>query len=509
MKRYLSIAAVCSAILVCLPSSQSFDAQYLHLLTGDERAQLELKRLHFGVDGDISKLRDIAVRAGDDYWLMELASKDDVTSMLVLAERSTRESTRINWLARAANLGSAEGQFQLALESDSVNKRLSLLLSSAQAGHLPAQHALANWFIMNQSVDDALPWLEKTANHYPDDAFALAKYYWQMARVEEAKAYFLLAKDMGEQRAESYLQTVIEGPSTVDAIVSSKMVYTNIDRTPSDTKACAMNLLPVAKSLANQVQAQQMITQLQQDKRLSSLPICVSPPVWLEDSELTCEVKLRSGAQRMMCDLTQLEPIVTQHNVTHVIVFNPVGRAYVDMGAMYLDLNDTYAVFVHELAHFAGFADEYPMSEHLADIHCEQQTAPNLLFAGEIAYEPHTRAAEWQRIIELSDGKSLGIHSARTCNNVNRKAYKLTAARTFLEFHDSEYIPEVYRTLWREQLLAKRQWYPVSINIAHLYQERGMQSSASHWFNVAYNQSLQPAEQLQGVIDQNAEIAPK
>jgi carboxypeptidase C (cathepsin A) len=84
---------------------------------------------------------------------------------------------------------------------------------------------------------------------------------------------------------------------------------------------------------------------------------------------------------RLGCGLYPLSQLKTPLSFTHMVVFAEQGKANVNNGVMFLDQTDTYSVFVHELAHFAGFVDEYALPESLADYHCSKNLAPNLLLS--------------------------------------------------------------------------------------------------------------------------------
>jgi hypothetical protein len=140
---------------------------------------------------------------------------------------------------------------------------------------------------------------------------------------------------------------------------------------------------------------------------------------------------------------------VARHSEGGVIVTDR-GKANVDNGVMYLDIADDYAVFVHELAHFAGFVDEYPMSAQQANIVCRSVKAPNLVVEGELTYQPISRIQEWRTL-----DQSLSLSVSRTCEKVGVTAYKPSTAMTFLEHHDIGHIPPIYLALWRSQIESK------------------------------------------------------
>ncbi|MDM7860655.1 hypothetical protein QTP81_08610 [Alteromonas sp. ASW11-36] len=465
-------------------------------------AQL-FKRFWHGDLEALAQLRASTLASADVYWLQQLADLDDIDSLLKLAELSSDENERIALLKRAANLGSSQGQFLWALEQRNPEQRIALFRQSAEQGYLRAQHALANWYLLKGSKDKAEQWLKLTASSYADDAFALADYYWVRGDERLAVEYFQQALSLGHPRAEKFLRVAEQGAMRLsemsDTVLAFEPLVTN-----SPAIDCVMNILPIARSLANKVQAEQFVDQLRADRRLAQLPMCVSDAVWLNSEDFSCNMVRSSGTRRMRCDVHQLADLVTEQDVTHVVVFNPENRAYVDAGVMYLDLLDTYSVFVHELAHFAGFIDEYPMSKTLAQAHCAQRTAPNLLFSGDMFYEPLDRLDYWLGLMSQTTTNDAGIYPARTCNNVQQKAYKLVNSRTFMEFHDTNNIPDIYRRIWRDQIVKRAHWYPIAVNIARWHERADDLQTAQYWYSFAEAQAkAAPAQTIDaGIVDE-------
>ncbi len=463
-------------------------------------AQL-FKRFWHGDLSALERLRKSTLEHEDIYWLQQLADMDDIDSFLKLAELSDDESIRLGLLKRAANLGSAQGQFLWALEQHNPTKRLALLKQSANQGYIRAQHVLANWYLLNGQKNNAAQWLVQTAQYYVEDAFALANYYWNNEQTDLAVQFFSKAHALGHVRASEFLDYAQKGANLISNLLGTDVLFFPL-APDSTTSKCVMRILPIARSLANQVQANDFIAQLRKDRRLAHLPMCVSDPVWIKGSDFNCEVSRIHGAQRMRCDVRQLADLVTQQNITHVVVFNPENRAYVDAGIMYLDSLDTYSVFVHELAHFAGFIDEYPMSKTLAKAHCEQRTAPNLLFSGDMYYEPLARLDYWLALMSETSTQDAGIYPARTCNNVQQKSYKLVNSRTFMEFHDTDNIPDIYRRIWHDQLINRAHWYPVAVNIARWHERAADYKTAQTWYAFAETQATtEPRADVEDNVD--------
>lgn len=439
----------------------------------------------------LDELRNRAIQSSDFYWLEQLAALNDVDAMIALANLSPRESTQLSWFRRAATLGSSQAQFKLGLSASDPEERETMLIASAEQGFVSAQHALANWYVLNTDYEKAIPWLEKTFTVYAQDAMTLANVRWQKDQVAEAVEAFNIAATLGANEAQAYAGFAVNGTDELQSLINTSLQFRKITPTTSvarDTD-CVMRIAIVAKSLTNRVQAQRFFHQVTHDQRLVDIPMCFSEPVWLDDDDLPCDVAARGGAQRMMCNAGTLGEWIERSAITHLVVLNPSHKAYVDAGIMYLDSQDTYSVFVHELAHFAGFADEYPIAKNLARVHCAQQTAPNLVFLGDIHYQPLERIQQWQQLLNRFPNQQHAIVPTRTCNNIGQQAFKPTSTRTFMEFHDTGNIPLIYREMWRLQLEEKRHWLPVFVNIARDYEWQGDAALAKAWYDRA-NRSL-------------------
>ena len=82
-----------------------------------------------------------------------------------------------------------------------------------------------------------------------------------------------------------------------------------------------------------------------------------------------------------------------------------------------------------------------------------------------------------------------GIYPARTCNNVQQKSYKLVNSRTFMEFHDTNNIPDIYRRIWHDQLTNRAHWYPVAVIIARWHERAADYQTAQTWYAFAETQA--------------------
>jgi hypothetical protein len=226
-------------------------------------------------------------------------------------------------------------------------------------------------------------------------------------------------------------------------------------------------------------QAHNYYYQFQEDERLASLPICINKPIWVEHEDFNCQNRPTNN-YRITCSLAHLDKVLTPGSFTHLAIFAEQGKANVVNGVMYLDLADKYSVFVHELAHFVGFIDEYPLSPEFAGFFCSgQQDFPNIAVVPEEGSLEDLDLSYWQSL-----GSGIALARANTCNNHPAQAYKFSSEMTFMEFHDTDYIPQLYLDIWRQRLEDKGMMRIAAINIAQSLEETGNTPAAEKWWHV-------------------------
>jgi hypothetical protein len=240
-------------------------------------------------------------------------------------------------------------------------------------------------------------------------------------------------------------------------------------------RPCSQRLQFIVSSERSIQQAAEFEQRFLQDSRLKILPICIEKPLWVEPSQLNCEGDWL-GSGRLGCDLQALGPTLKTQTFSHLVIFAAQGKANVHNGIMYLDSQDTYDVFVHELAHFSGFVDEYPLSKDLASRVCDGRAAPNLVF--QQAGQGKADLSLWS---SLGDEYGVAVTPARTCDNHSSQAYKPSADITFMEFHDQAYIPPVYMAAWLKRLANPLTQTPAYINFAQLYEGQNKLSQGKYW----------------------------
>lgn len=429
------------------------------------------------------------------HWLALLADQNIAEAQYSLAMLTQSKSIRSRMLSLAAQQDHLGALFEIGQSSPDEGSKTRAFTRAAELGHQPSQYALYQWYWMQEEYGLALPWLKQVAKTHGPSTLLLARYLWKSEQRKEAKDGFSLAEQLGEKEARQYLSLIKR--------YWKKSPNKHANHENWVTRQCAMKLQFVANNLESMKQATEFKKQFLKDKRLQSLPICVNEPVWFDSNKLACE-HFAVNDYRLSCDVSTLAKSFQPNDFTHVVIFAEQGKANVNNGVMYLDLADKYSVFVHELAHFAGFVDEYPVSDGLAERICEpNQSHPNILVRSlpkqrdteqlteeeieegffndvdtleEQRNEPELDISYWQQF-----SNSLAMIKARTCNNHPNQAYKFVGKMTFMEFHDQEYIPNMYLNIWRSRLNSPEVLVPASLNIAHALEDKGQFNRAEKW----------------------------
>lgn len=464
----LRLLVVAGLALVLLVSSGQ---RYLPLLIQQTSSPHALYlAVMLGSDEALAALSGYAREHQDPYWLQQVAEAGDAGAYYVLALNEGDEARHIALLNQSASGGFAKAQYELALLTDSALKREELLQRAAHQHYLPAMISLYQWYLHQGETAKAAPWLEQAALRDAASALILARQQWQQGLHSKAREGFKLASRLGSKVAQEYVVLIDNHWPAQQAIGWGP------DAVATKARHCTMQIQPVVTSLENMRQLIALADEFHHDRRLSELPICLLKPIWLADNRLNCDANWQ-GQHRLGCDAARMAELPLDDDLSHILVLAPKGKANVHNGIMYLDLTDSYSVFVHELAHFAGFVDEYPLSSELAGQMCHPNLQPpNLIFTLSEEELP-LKVDKWRQA-----GVDWSLAKSRTCNNHPLQAYKASDKLTFMEYHDQAYIPEVYLTLWKQQLADKQQLLPAYINIAQALEQQGNFEQAQHWW---------------------------
>lgn len=392
-----------------------------------------------------------AIEQSNEYWLTQAALMNHLEAQLELARRTSKETIKKFWWLQAAQSGHSASYFELALVENDFDLRISYLERAALAEYQPAVIALSQYWYDTGHKEKAIKWLVKAAKYDPLSEYYLGRLLWKQGKHEQANIHFKSAgKSIDEAKDLAILNELHSPVSVQDWLNKDKQLQPK----------CAQQLQFVANNLDSAVQAKKFMRKFQKDARFEQLPICINNLVWLNEGALSCQLE----GHRQRCDLSEIAASIGKQNFTHLVFFLPNGTAYVQHGLMYLDQADTYSVFVHELAHFAGFIDEYAISSDLAEQYCSNFSAPNF-YVGDSLYSSsrfNTWQQHYQKVADVNyeissnsewgANAELAISPSRTCNKLGIQSVKPSIDITFMEHHDTNHIPPLYLQLWKSQL---------------------------------------------------------
>lgn len=168
----------------------------------------------------------------------------------------------------------------------------------------------------------------------------------------------------------------------------------------------------------------------QQQPEPSSGSFCFSRPVYL-GKQISCN---SSPLQRAYCQWQAFIKTTTLAEGFDFIVMMPrLGHASVQSGVMHLNSSSHYGIFLHELMHFNGFEDEYPLPAAKQQWLCklEGKVAPNLFIS-----QKQQAPKGWSVSQACQQG---GI------------AYKPTKALSIMQYQQVP-LSARYRRLWQRQI---------------------------------------------------------
>lgn len=416
----------------------------------------------------LTTLADLSVNQQQSEWIAITATLGAGESLYFQYNQSVKATEKQRYLQQAAIAGHGQSQWILAQQQSEPSSYLHWLKRSARNHYPQSIVQLYDYYQSKKDQTQANKWLPKAAHYRHDIALLYAISLWNQAQSENAIYWFNQAKKMGNKRAVQLYDLISQFGSNSISHYADTPVY----KAPN---GCQMRLQFVADSLLSMERAQFLIDQYTHDTRLSDLPICINQPVWLSAETLECS---NHADVRLSCNLSPLIPIAETHTFSHMVVIAQNGKANVHNGIMYLDIKDTYAVFVHELAHFAGFVDEYTLPAELALNVCDKNQAANLRF---ITHNSTENVSLWQE--EIRHAKDYFPSQTETCMQSSYQAYKPVRQTTFMEYHDIELIPPIYLMIWQQQLEQTSRLTPAFVNFAQYYEDKGDKDKAQYWWN--------------------------
>lgn len=414
-------------------------------------------------------LGQLAAEQQQSHWLALAATLNSADAFFSLAMYTTSLAEQKMLLTQAAELGHADSQLELALLLEHAASKVYWLEKSAEQGNQSALIALYQWHLMHNDDNLALPWLVKASEFDGESALLYARMLWRLGDHQTAVDVFKRASSLGQKAADNYL-------THVRLFWYKRAAENDYGMFQVNKIECAIRIQMVATTLTGVTKASAFVEQYRNDKRLTALPVCINAPLMTKPGQIECNHNWQ-GSKRLGCDELAIERVTKEEDFSHVVIIAESGKANVYNGIMYLDLADTYDVFVHELAHFAGFVDEYPLSSGLAQRICTKSNAPNLITATQGSNIKLKDLSPW---FALSD--TVDVSRSRTCNNHPNDAFKPVSEMTFMEFYDQGNIPPLYFSLWLDALNNTENLVPASVNFAQANEAAGNKHNAENWW---------------------------
>lgn len=249
-------------------------------------------------------------------------------------------------------------------------------------------------------------------------------------------------------------------------------------------KSCVLSLQPVLSNLTSARQWQLLLQQWQQDKQLSSLPLCLLPPVFIDSTLLNCS---EQTSQRIQCHLPALKQQLKGADFHQVVLLAGKGGASYNNGLLQLPEQSSLALFRHELSHAFGFLDEYALLPQVAKTECKPgRLTPNLLFA-------KSDLAAYQQLWQL-ENTQLQLTPVASCKSADLQAYRVVVADTHMQHYELP-MPDLYLQLIRKQLEKPELLMPASYYFAYLSRQQQDWPSWQHWMQHAAALGYPPALQ--------------
>lgn len=338
--------------------------------------------------------------------------------------------------------------------------------------HVAARIALANIYFKQQQYADIKPLLLPIVGN--DNALAMlykiALYQGDLAFIAEHKNRLAQGGNIGLYNELEQFSVFSESQEQTKS--EEKLEYTieqniehNIKQNIKQNSACSIDLQLFATSLKGLRHGQQLMSAFEHHKLAKY--ICLRTPKYIPAEAINC---LHGVSENISCN-TSVWITRNDINTRYLGVIVEQGGANVDHGIMYIDQDDNLDVLIHELSHFIGFVDEYPLPKQ----HQKCQQVQQRPFAHNLVVLPDFYQGEreklrasilsqvpWRNLIKhstpiLSKYKQgwtlatpvtyqneIGLFTTASCNKQRKtQAFKPLASRTKLEYFEL-YFPEIY-----------------------------------------------------------------
>lgn len=342
------------------------------------------------------------------YWLQRAALQGSTDSALELAQHLPTESER--WLQVAANMGAVKTQVQLAFAN--LDDQPSYSFSQQNISRLTESER-------SQLATVALVWGDIAIQQHWRNLAPNNADWNKMREIDD------LFRGL-HQSCDRIIEFQLENQS---GLVS---VYQWVGQ-----------IIPLFESVNGNV----CVSKYQTQK-----PLDCTPDDALNGNRAFCSNAVVSAAERTLV-------VVTQE-----------GHANTRNGVVYIAEDENWRIFLHELAHAWGLADEYRMRSDVRERYCSGDfsfQASNLVFAesgllSDSEFSNFIQQLPWLNELETgiasevavmgatywnlgtSSAEGIGLYPAATCEGTGIQAWKPFAQNTFLEHAETGDIPNLY-----------------------------------------------------------------
>lgn len=336
----------------------------------------------------------------------------------------------------AAELGNPKANFELFQQT----ANLAYLKKAASLNH---QAAVYQWYLIQKQAKSTNQqvWLQQAVNlGHPEATLNrlsqfIDKKDWQQAEHFVQQHRWVL-NNLAHPQKQQYLSilSLLDLQFTKTPISSEITLKTPTSFKPIGSKrqnACAIFIQPLVESDVLIAKAQQF-KQAFTNSKINQLSICFAPPQVLPELKVICQP---DHFQRIDCSVNKLahtlikQPALNPQGYSHIVIIVEQGEANTRGGLMYLDKQDDSQVFIHELAHWLGYVDEYQLKPRQQQQLCKVQSAGWI--SANIFVAPKTMSQ-----VDAQQIAGSSLYSTNTCNQSNYQAYKPLAELSFMEYLD-------------------------------------------------------------------------
>ena len=352
--------------------------------------------------------------------------------------------------------------------------------------------ALAKYYADNGNLNTAKLWLKPHHNDNKEVSLVYAQLLVEAGETERAYQLFkthntyskqtlLLAIDMGDV---AFLSSVLQSPNfdvkhawfiellqdinffklpklklPQKKVPSADLFYESYDQ-----EQCARNVTYFATTLHDIERVRYLLESTASNpvgQIICPTEVRYMPTTWLECTS--------EPDKAIMCEESVFEMFQSQISSDYIALMLPKGGANVHQGILYFDRSDSIDVFVHELSHFAGFVDEYPLRQG----HAVCQVTNQAVGLNVVVFEPQKKHYSRAEILSLlpwrdaikpstplfvyegntqvlgtpqSHQEEVGLFKSETCDNNKNIAYKPIKQSSFMRYFELA-IPVLYLEL--------------------------------------------------------------